>query len=223
VTHLVDHLLAAYGYWTVVLMVGLESLGIPMPGETALITASIYAGATHNLSILLVVLAAISGAIAGDNVGFAIGHWGGYRLLVRYGKYVRLNEARIKLGHYVFLRHGGKVVFFGRFVSVLRTYAALLAGTTRMPWWRFLAFNAAGGIVWACIYGLGAYFLGAQLVRLTGPATVAVGITAAIVIVAFFVFVRRNENRLEAAAERALPGPLDRSDRNLPIPPGRDR
>lgn len=208
-TRELDYLLATYGYWAVVVMVGLESLGIPMPGETALITASIYAGATHNLSILLVVLAAIGGAIGGDNAGYAIGRWGGYRLLVRYGRYVRLNEGRIKLARYVFFRHGGKVVFFGRFVSVLRTYSAFLAGTTRMPWWRFLGFNAAGGILWACIYGLGGYFLGGQLTRLTRPAEVAAGIAAAIVIVAFLVFLRRNEERLEAAAERALPGSLE--------------
>jgi membrane protein DedA with SNARE-associated domain len=202
-------LLVAYGYWAVLVIVGLESLGIPLPGETTLIAAAIYAGATHRLSIGLVIVAAMAGAIVGDNIGYSIGHWGGYRVLVRYGRYVRLNEAKVKVARYIFLRHGSKVVFFGRFVSVLRTYAAFLAGTTRMPWWRFFAFNAAGGILWALIYGLGAYLLGQQLERLTRTADVALGIAAVVVVVAFLVFLARNEKRLEAEAERALPGPLD--------------
>jgi membrane protein DedA with SNARE-associated domain len=202
-------LLVAYGYWAVLVIVGLESLGIPLPGETTLIAAAIYAGATHRLSIGLVIIAAMAGAILGDNIGYTIGHWGGYRVLVRYGRYVRLNEAKVKVARYIFLRHGSKVVFFGRFVSVLRTYAAFLAGTTRMPWWRFFAFNAAGGILWALIYGLGAYLLGQQLERLTRTADVALGVAAVVVVVAFLVFLARNEKRLEAEAERALPGPLD--------------
>jgi membrane protein DedA with SNARE-associated domain len=202
-------LLVAYGYWAVFVIVGLESVGVPMPGETTLIAAAIYAGATHRLSIGLVIVAAMAGAILGDNVGYTIGHWGGYRILVRYGRYVRLDEAKVKLARYIFLKHGSKVVFFGRFVSVLRTYAAFLAGTARMPWWRFFAFNAAGGIVWSLIYGLGAYLLGQQLQHLTRTADVALGIGAVVGVVAFLVFLARNEKRLEEEAERLLPGPLD--------------
>jgi membrane protein DedA with SNARE-associated domain len=211
--HMAGHdlmlLLVSYGYWAVLVIVGLESLGVPLPGETTLVAAAIYAGASHHLLIGLVILAAIGGAILGDNLGYTIGYWGGYRLLVRYGRYVRLHQARVKLARYLFLRHGGKVVFFGRFVSILRTYAALLAGTTRMPWWRFFAFNAAGGILWALLYGIGAYLLGTQLDRISRPVEVVAGIAAALVIVAFLVFLARNEKRLEAEAERALPGPLD--------------
>jgi membrane protein DedA with SNARE-associated domain len=209
-------LVATYGYWAVLIIIGLESLGVPMPGETTLIAAALYAGATHRLSIGLVILAAIVGAIVGDNIGYAIGHWGGYRILVRYGRYVRLDEAKVKLGRYIFLKHGGKVVFFRRFVSVLRTSAAFLAGTLRMPWWRFFGFNAAGGTLWALIYGLGAYLLGMELDRLTRPVEVVAGIAAAVVIVAFLVFLRRNEKRLEEEAERAFPGPLDMSQPHSP-------
>jgi len=201
-------LLVTFGYWAVLVIVALESLGIPLPGETALVGAALYAGATHRLSISLLIVAAAVGAIIGDNVGYTIGHWGGYRLLLRYGRYVRLNEARVKLGRYVFLRHGGKVVFFGRFVSVLRTYAAFLAGTLRMQWWRFFAFNAAGGILLAFLYGVGPYLLGQQLNRLTRTADLAVALVAAAVVAAFLVFLARNERRLEEEAERALPGPL---------------
>ena len=108
------------------------------PGETMLITAAVFAATTHHLSIAGVIVAAIVGAVVGDNIGFGIGWFGGYPLLRRFGKYVRLDEAKLKVGRYIFMRHGAKVVFFGRFVSVLRTYAAFLAGTNRMHWSRFL-------------------------------------------------------------------------------------
>ena len=206
---LLRHFLGVYGYWAVFAFVGVESIGIPFPGETMLIVAGLYAGASHGISITLVILAAIAGAIIGDNIGFLIGHRLGYPALLRYGKYVRIEERKIKLARYLFLRHGGKVVFFGRFVSVLRTYAALLAGTARMPWWRFLLYNAAGGTVWSLVYGLGAYHAGARLVQLDRPLAIALGVLAALVVVSGAVFVRRNQRRLEEAAERALPGPLE--------------
>ena len=202
------HLLNTYGYWAVLVFVAIESTGIPFPGETMLLVAAIYAGTTHRLSIVLVIAAAASGAILGDNLGFWIGREGGYRLLRRYGRYIRLEERRLKLGQYLFMRHGGKVVFFGRFVAVLRAWAAFLAGTNRMPWPRFLFFNAAGGIVWATLYGLGGYFLGNNVHRLTGPIGTVGLVLAVLVIIAFLVFLRRNEHRLEEEAERALPGPL---------------
>ena len=204
-----DEALAAYGYLAVFAFVGIESLGVPFPGETMLVTAAVYAGTTSDLSIAFVIAAAVAGATLGYNVGFGIGHWGGYRLLVRYGKYLRLGQARLKVGRYLFYRHGGKVVFFGRFVPVLRTYAAFLAGTNRMPWGRFLVFNASGGIAWASIYGLGAYYLGHEIERVGKPVGVAVAVGAVIVIVAAFIFVRRLGSRLEAEAEREFPGPLE--------------
>ena len=153
------HLLNTYGYWAVLVFVAIESTGIPFPGETMLLVAAIYAGTTHRLSIALVIAAAASGAILGDNLGFWIGREGGYRLLRRYGRYIRLEERRLKLGQYLFMRHGGKVVFFGRFVAVLRAWAAFLAGTNRMPWAPFLIYNALGGIIWATLYGLGGVLL----------------------------------------------------------------
>jgi membrane protein DedA with SNARE-associated domain len=202
-------LLSMYGYWAVLSFVGIESLGIPLPGETMLVVAAVYAGATHQLTIGFVIAAAIAGAIIGDNIGYGLGYFGGYRLLLRYGKYIGLHERRVKLARYIFLKHGPKVVFFGRFVSVLRTYAAFLAGTARMPWWRFLIFNAAGGTVWALIYGVGAYYLGEQLNRLSRPFELVAAGLAVVAIVGFFLFLRHNEHRLEDEAERALPGPLE--------------
>jgi membrane protein DedA with SNARE-associated domain len=206
-------LLAHAGYGAVMLAVGIESMGIPFPGETTLIAAAAYAGSTHKLNIVFVVAAAAAGAIIGDNIGFWIGREIGLRLLIRYGKYIRMTERRIKLGQYLFQRYGGTVVFFGRFVAVLRALAAFLAGTNRMTWPRFLVFNAAGGIVWAGVYGFGAYALGTQIHRLAGPVGAALGVVALVLIVCGFVFLRRHEHQLEDEAERALPGPIEVSPR----------
>jgi len=203
------HLLTTYGYWAVLVFVAIESIGIPFPGETMLLVAAIYAGTTHHLFIPLVIVAAASGAIVGDNIGFWVGREGGYRVLRRYGRYIRLDERKLKLGQYLFLKHGGKVVFFGRFIAVLRAFAAFLAGTNRMRWPRFLLFNAMGGMVWATLYGLGGYFLGNNVHRLTGIVGIVAGVLAALLIIGFLLFVRRNEHRLEEEAERALPGSLD--------------
>ena len=203
------HLLATYGYWAVLVFVAIESIGIPFPGETMLLIAAIYAGTTHRLSIPLVIVAAASGAILGDNIGFWIGREGGYRLLRRYGRYIRLDERKLKLGQYLFRKHGGKVVFFGRFVAVLRALAAFLAGTNRLSWQRFLLFNALGGIVWATLYGMGGYLLGKNIDRFTGPLSTITIVLAVLITLVFLVVVRRNEHRLEEEAERALPGPLD--------------
>ena len=207
-THTLDNLLSQYGYAAVLAFVMVESLGVPFPGETMVITAALYAGVTHHLVVWLIWGAAAAGAIVGDNIGFGIGHWGGYRLLRRYGSKVRLDEAKLKVGRLVFDRHGGKVVFFGRFISILRTYAAFLAGSNRMSYWRFFIFNATGGIVWSGIYALGFYYAGGALKSLRAPFDVGLGAAAVLVVIAFLVWVRRNEKRLEAEAERVYPGPL---------------
>lgn len=204
----VHHLLTQYGYPAVFLLVGLESLGIPLPGETILIAAGIYAGTTHKLSVWIIFAVAAAGAILGDNIGFWIGDKGGYRLLRRYGHYIRADESKIKVGRYVFDRQGPKVVFFGRFVSVLRTYAAFLAGTLKMHWRKFLPFNALGGIVWSAIYAFAAYGLGNTINQASKPVDISLGVVAAIIIVATIVVVRRQAAKLTEKAEAAYPGPL---------------
>jgi membrane protein DedA with SNARE-associated domain len=201
-------LISTQGYWVVAAIVGLESMGMPLPGETALVTAAIYAGTTHRLNIAFVIGAAAVGAIVGDNLGFWIGRRFGYRLVLRYAPFLRLTTRRIKLGQYLFQCHGGKVVFFGRFIAVLRTLAALLAGINWMPWWRFLFFNMVGGIVWATAFGLSSYVLGQQVEEIRGPMSmIGVGLACAAGVVGFW-FARRHETELEAKAERALPGPV---------------
>lgn len=204
-----SHVIAQYGYSAVALAVGIESVGIPFPGETTLIAAAIYAGTTHQLNIGLVIAAAALGAILGDNVGFWLGRQFGLRLLLRHGHYIRLNERRIKLGHYLFRLHGGKVVFFGRFVAVLRALAAFLAGANRMSWPRFLVFNATGGILWASLYGGGAFLLGKQIHRIVGPLGIGLLVVVVGLLVVGFIFLHRNESRLEDKAEAAFPGPLN--------------
>ncbi|HWZ19237.1 MAG TPA: DedA family protein [Ktedonobacteraceae bacterium] len=207
-THL-TYLLTTYGYWAVLVFVCIESTGIPFPGETMLLFAAIYTGTTHQLSLVLVIIAAASGAIMGDNFGFWIGRKGGYQLLRRYGPALHLNERKLKLGQYLFMKHGGKVVFFGRFVAVLRVWTAFLAGTNRMRWTAFLLFNALGGIVWATLYGLGGYLLGDNIHRLTGPVAFITIALAILAFIAVLLYVRRHEQQLEAEAERALPDSLD--------------
>jgi membrane protein DedA with SNARE-associated domain len=201
------HLFATYGIWTVGIIVGLESLGIPLPGEAVLIIASIYA-ATHDGNIAMVIAAATIGAIVGDNIGYLIGREFGYPLVLKFGSYLGLTEGRIKLGQFLFQKHGGKVVFFGRFFALLRFLAALLAGINRLPWPRFLVANALGGLVWASIVGMSAYTLGRSIHKIQGPfGAIALAIAIGIVI-AIFVYIKRHEKELQAEAEASLPGPL---------------
>jgi membrane protein DedA with SNARE-associated domain len=205
----ISHLITSYGYWAVFVLVGLESLGIPLPGETALIIAGAYAGSTHNLSPWAIFAVASAAAIVGDNIGFWIGGTGGYRLARAYGPKIRLDERKLKIARYLFDTYGPKVVFFGRFTALLRTYAAFLAGASRMSWRRFLPANAAGGIVWAGIYTAAAYLAGDTLRRLSGTISVVLTVAGVLAIVAGGLFIRRQMRKLAPRAEAAYPGPLD--------------
>lgn len=199
-------LIATHGLWIVALVIGLESMGLPLPGETCLVTASVYAGATGNLSLLAVIAAATAGAVTGDSLGFWIGRSAGQRTLIRHGTRVGITPEKVKLGRYLFLRHGGKVVFLGRFVAVLRVLAALLAGANQMAWPRFFLFNAAGGLVWATVFACGAYFFGSRIEALTGPAGLIVLALAAAGFIWLVMLMRKHEARWIEAAERAFPG-----------------
>jgi membrane protein DedA with SNARE-associated domain len=220
-----QQLVGTHGYWAVALIVGLESVGIPLPGETVLVLAAIYAAHDPTLDIAFVIAAATLGSILGDNLGYRIGHRYGYAVVLRHGHRIGLSEGRIKLGQYLFLKHGGKVVFLGRFVALLRILAAFLAGVNRMPWGSFLTANAAGAVLWATTFGLGAYWFGRLLLQLHA---VLAGSIFAIAAVAFFgagYLIHRFEHHLMEAAERALPGPLprgspSRSRRKLADPRG---
>ena len=205
----VDTLLAHFGYAAVAALILLESLGVPLPGETILLAAAVYSGATEHLSIVAIVIIAGAAATAGNLIGFGIGYAGGYRLLVRYGPRLHIHTARIKLARYLFAEHGVWIVLVGRFIAVLRTYAALLAGTARMPLAPFIACTVISSAAWAALFGFGSFYLGTRLTAAGSSAEWLLLGVAAIVVVAIAVAIHRGEGRLIARAEARYPGPLE--------------
>lgn len=201
-------LIAHYGYFAIFIIITLESAGLPLPGETVLLTSAAYAGSTGNINIAVVVAIAATAAILGDNAGYWVGRRWGLPLLLRKGHLIGLDHGRLKLGQYLFRQHGGKIVFFGRFTAMLRAYAAVLAGVNKLDARRFFAFNALGGVAWASIMGFGAYLCGRSIENVMGP--VGLGLLAFVLLgaVALWLFMRRHEARLMVAAEAAIPGPL---------------
>ena len=181
--------LVHYGLALLFLLVAVESAGVPLPGETALITAALLAqpSQAHHFSIVAVIAVAAVAAIIGDNVGYALGRYGGRELLDRWGPMARYAQRSLPPAERYFARHGGKSVFFGRFIAVLRVTVAWLAGITRMQWWHFFAYNAAGGILWATSIGLLAYYAGrAAADAISKYGLYAVLVLAALVVAAFF-------------------------------------
>jgi membrane protein DedA with SNARE-associated domain len=154
-----------FAYALLALLVGGESAGIPLPGETALITASILASQAK-LSLPLVIAVAAAAAIVGDNIGYELGRHGARRVLSRPGRLEERRQAFLRRGEAFFERHGGKTVFLGRWLPFLRITAAWLAGANHMPWPRFFAWNAAGGISWAISVGVFAYLAGEIAVKI---------------------------------------------------------
>ena len=163
------HAPATAGYAAVALLIGAESSGVPVPGETSLIAAAVLASQGH-LSLPLVIAVAAVGAIVGDNVGYLIGRRGGRWLLTRRGRGKRRREQLLARGDAFFEHHGAKAVFFARWVPGLRMLAAWLAGTVRMPWPRFVLWNALGGISWATTIAIAAYLLGKAASAVLGAA-----------------------------------------------------
>ena len=151
-----------YGYWAVFLGVMLEDFGVPAPGETILIAGALFA-AMGNLKVEWVGVAGLLGAVLGDNLGYAIGFFGGRRLLLKYGRYVLLDIERLHRMENFFARHGGKVVTIARFIEGLRQFNGILAGASRMHWMRFLSFNVVGAVLWVTTWVSAAYLFGNQL------------------------------------------------------------
>lgn len=193
-----------YGYWAVAIVVGLESVGLPLPGEAVLVAAAAYA-ASHNGNLIEIIAAATVGAIVGDNIGFLIGTYLGYPFLSRFGRYVGITGERLKVGQYLFLRYGGWIVFFGRFVAVLRVLAAFLAGVNKFPWPTFILANATGAIVWSSVAGSAGYVFGHQVHLIHGPMAIASMALGAAVFLGGIIYMRRHEAALLAAAQKALP------------------
>jgi membrane protein DedA with SNARE-associated domain len=185
-------------------MTALQSAGVPVPGTSALIAASLYAGATHRLNIAAVVLAALAGAVLGNVTGYALGRWGGWRLLERYGHLIRLTPSRLRVGRYLFREHGTRVVFFGRFISGLRTWAAFLAGSARMPAGSFLLFSGLAAVIWVVLNGLGYFYFGHALTNTSA-------LVDALLVAAFLawtvtlaLYLRRRADTIKLAAEAAF-------------------
>jgi membrane protein DedA with SNARE-associated domain len=199
----VESLVGDYGLFLLFLLVAMESAGVPLPGETALVAAGVLA-ARGDMDIVAVIAVAATAAIVGDNIGYWVGRLGGRRLLQRWGPLERHASRVLPWSERFFERHGGKTIFFARFVAVLRVTAAWVAGISEMHWWLFFLWNAAGGIVWAVTVGLVAYYAGqaaadaiAHYGLIGGGAIVVVFVVGAIV----FRFVRRRLLGAESEGE----------------------
>jgi len=177
------------GYLAVAAFVTVEDFGVPVPGETVLILGAVYAG-TGRLSLPIVALLGFLAAVVGDNLGFAIGHFGGRRLAERYGRYVLLTAARLDKATSLFDRHGGKIIVVARFIEGLRQANGIIAGTAGLRWKRFLAYNALGAALWVTLWVSIGYLSGSHIATVYKYATrydtylaVALGLVVVVVIV----------------------------------------
>ena len=159
---LIEHYMLVYGYWAVFFGVMLENAGVPVPGETILLIAGYFA-ATGEFHVLLVMLIAATGAVIGDNIGFAIGRHYGRSVLIRFGRFIFLTPKRIKHLEDYFENHGNKTILVARFITGLRVFAALFAGASKMPWRVFVVYNIAGAILWSVVITMLGYLFGQSL------------------------------------------------------------
>jgi membrane protein DedA with SNARE-associated domain len=170
VLHSLEPTLNNYGYLAVAGLVLLEDFGVPVPGETVLILAAVYAGAGR-LNIVLVGLLAFVAAVIGDNIGFAVGHFGGRPLVERFGRYIFLTPERLNKTTAFFERHGGKIVVVARFIEGLRQANGIIAGISGMHWAKFLIFNAIGAALWVAVWCSIGYFSGSHIDSIYNTAT----------------------------------------------------
>ena len=185
-----------YGVWMVAAFIALESIGLPLPAEAALIAAAFFAARTHDIDIWSLIAAGIVAAILGEMVGFWIGRRFGHQVLMRYGARVGFTEERIRVGQWLFLRYGGRFVFIARFLPFLRNIAAVLAGTNSMGQHSFYFASATAAVAWIICYGLGAYSFGEAFADLASPVAILLGLAAALIISASPVLFLRYETRL---------------------------
>jgi membrane protein DedA with SNARE-associated domain len=198
-----QNILHTLGYPAVVIFIMIESAGVPFPGETMLLLASFYSAIDPQLKLPIVIACAALGAIVGDNIGYYVGRTGGRAFVQKYGRYVFLSPEKLQRAEQFFAKHGDKTVFFGRFIAILRTWSAFLAGVNGMRWRTFFIYNAAGGIIWATIFGLIGYFAGrvfhdnfAQVERFASLFSWLIGgiILLAVAVVIFFYRRRKRQS-----------------------------
>ena len=202
--HHVSILVTQYGYAAIGFGLLVASAGVPLPVGELLVAAAIYAAHTHRLDILWLVVAASAGATFGGVIGFGIGRWAGAPIVLRYGPLVGLGLERVRLGRFLFLTHGGKIVFFIRFLPILAPFGGVLAGLNRMPWDRFLLFDALGGIVWSAAIGFGSYWFGTAFEAVGRPAGIAAVVLLIVLAVYGFRFIKRKGADLQAQADAAF-------------------
>ena len=197
VLHSLEPTLNQFGYLAVVGLVLIEDFGIPVPGETILILAAIYAG-TGRLNVVLVGLLGFVGAVIGDNIGFAIGHFGGRPLIERFGRYIFLTPSRIERATGFFERHGGWIIIVARFIEGLRQANGIIAGISGIHWAKFLLFNAIGAALWVGVWTTLGYLSGSHINAIYDTATrfstylaIAVGALILVYVVRKVVQVRR--------------------------------
>src|SRR5258706_12385796 len=197
--HHLTRLLQSYTYPVLLLLVLLESLGVPLPGEIALVTAAAYAS-SGRISIFIVIALAAIGAIVGGVLGYWIGIKGGLPLVTRYGAYIGVRKSHVDRAHAFFERNGSKTILFGRFIAILRTWAAIVAGAAAMSFAKFVTYNTIGSIVWAIVFGWLGYYFGRDLPLLEkyiSRASFGVLILGAIVI-AILVVIKRKKSKAAA-------------------------
>jgi|SRR6478609_2271604 membrane protein DedA with SNARE-associated domain len=199
-----EHLLHAYGYAAIVAVIALENVGLPLPGETILISSAVFAAATHQLNPVGIVIAGAVAAFGGSVAGFAIGRRGERRFVHRFGRYLHLDERDLRLGRYLFRRFGGRVVFLARFVAFLRSVAGLLAGANGMSWRRFVISSGLGALAWSATFGFAAYALGQRVELLSVRADVVFGIVVLLAVIGGLLLLRKNRARLQVEADRTV-------------------
>ena len=200
-TAYLESLLHTYGYAAIFVIIGLENAGLPLPGETILITSAIFAATTAEMNVFAIVVTAAVAAFCGSIGGFVMGRYG-ERHFVRYAHYFHIDERDLRLGRYLFQRYGGRVVLVARFVAFLREVDSFLAGINRMSWRRFLACSSTGATAWAATFGFGAYALGKRVEIISARAGMAVTVLVLIAVLVGFRVLHRNRARLQRQADR---------------------
>jgi len=202
----ISEIIADYGPWAIFMLILVESFGVPVPGETALISAAILA-AHDKMSIGWLLLAAWVAAVTGDSIGYAIGRFGGRRVVVRYGARIGITDARLIRVERFFARYGAAIVLVARFFAGLRQFNGIVAGISCMPIWKFTLYNAIGALLWVSVWGFGMYWFGQyfkQVLDQYGSIVmyaVIAAVTAAVLVFLILALLRKRRNRRQSSEE----------------------
>lgn len=189
-----------HGYWTVAVVLLLENAGVPVPGETVLLLAGFLTFSQHHFRLPWVIAVGVAAATFGDNLGYAIGSYGGRPLLNRYRQFFHIAPAQIAQGERLFEKHGPVTVFFARFLFGMRIITGPLAGVLRMPWKKFALFNFLGALAWVTVVACAGYLFGRQwqgLVRWVGDVDILIAVIVGLIIVAVVWRARRSQTQAQ--------------------------